>query len=229
MKRILIIEDDPVIVQGLEIILQDEPYEILAARDGEQGYLLAQRENIDLIVLDILLPKKNGLDICRQLRQEGNGVPILMLTSKREELDQVLGLELGADDYVTKPFSNNIIKARIKKLLERLVDRDKQVIDYTFGDIHLDFKRQEAMKDGQPLKLTSMEFNIMHYLIQHEGEVITRVMLLDDVWGYTEKENIPTTRTVDNYILSLRKKLEDDPSNPKHLLTIHTSGYKFMK
>lgn len=226
MKRILIIEDDPAVVKGLTASIEAEHYEVITAMDGEKGFELAIRGNIDLIILDILLPKKNGQEICSDLRKEGIDTPILMLTSKREEVDKVLGLELGADDYMTKPFSMRELHARIKALLRRKAERKKEIDEYSFGDVHVDFRKQEAVKNKKTLKLSAKEFQIMKYFIQHESEVITRDMLLDDVWGY---ENFPTTRTVDNYILGIRKKIEDNPSKPKHLLTVHTAGYKFVK
>lgn len=226
MKRILVVEDDPAVLKGLEASLKEEHYDILTATEGERGYQLGKRENIDLIILDIMLPNKNGQEVCRDLRKDGVNTPILMLTSKKEEMDKVLGLELGADDYVTKPFSLRELHARIKALLRRKAELKKDIDEYAFGNVHADFKKQEASKKGKPLKLSAMEFKILKYFIQHESEVITRDMLLDDVWGY---EEFPTTRTVDNYILALRKKIEDNPSKPKHLLTIHTAGYKFVK
>ncbi len=226
MKRILIIEDDPAILKGLEASLREEHYEILTATDGEQGFKMGKRENIDLIILDIILPKKNGQEICRDLRKDGVNTPILMLTSKKGEMDKVLGLELGADDYVTKPFSIRELHARIKALLRRKAELKKDIDEYGFGDVHVDFKKQEATKKSKSLKLSAKEFEILKYLVQHEGEVVTREMLLNDVWGY---EVTPTTRSVDNYVLSLRKMIETDPSKPKHLLTVHTAGYKFVK
>jgi len=226
MKNILIVEDDPAIARGLEVALREENYKVYSAGDGEKGYLMAKRENIDLIILDIMLPNKNGQDICRDLRKDGINTPILMLTSKKEEMDKVLGLELGADDYVTKPFSVRELKSRIKALLRRKVEISKDIEEYSFGGVYLDFRKHEAIKNGKPVKLSSREFQVLKYFIQHEGEVVTRDMLLDNVWGY---ENFPTTRTVDNYILAIRKKIEDDPSKPDHLLTMHTSGYKFVQ
>ena len=187
---------------------------------------MAKHENIDLIILDLMLPEKNGQEICRDLRKEGINTPILMLTSKKQEMDKVLGLEMGADDYMTKPFSIRELIARIHALLRRKWKIMKEIEDYSFGDVEIDFKKQEATKRKKPLKLSSREFEILKYFAQHEGEVVTREMLLNDVWGY---ENFPTTRTIDNFILSLRKKIEDNHSAPKHLLTIHTSGYKFVK
>ncbi len=226
MKRVLIIEDDPAVLKGLEESLSREHYEVITAMDGEHGYQLGKRENIDLIILDIMLPEKDGQEVCRDLRKSGINTPILMLTSKKEEVDKVVGLELGADDYVTKPFSIRELHARIKALLRRKAELKKDIDEYSFGNVHTDFKKQEASKKGKSLKLSAMEFKILKYFVQREGEVVTREMLLDNVWGY---EEFPTTRTVDNYILSLRKKIEDSSSKPKHLLTVHTAGYKFVK
>jgi DNA-binding response OmpR family regulator len=173
-----------------------------------------------------MLPERNGQDICRDLRRDGIGTPILMLTSKNQEMDKVLGLELGADDYVTKPFSIRELIARIHALLRRNSPIKKEIKEYAFGDVEIDFKKQEALKSKKPLKLSTREFEILKYFVQREGEVVTREMLLNEIWGY---EIFPTTRTIDNFILSLRKKIEDNHSSPKHLLTIHTSGYKFVK
>lgn len=226
MKRILLIEDDPAISKGIEISLREEFYDVFVAFDGEKGYELGKKENINLIILDLMLPGKNGIDVCRDLRAHGVDTPILMLTSKNEEMDKVLGLEIGADDYMTKPFSIRELHARIKALLRRNVEVKKEIDAYNFGNVHVDFTKQEARKNNTPIKLSSKEFDVLHYFVVHEGEVVTRDMLLNDVWGY---EQFPTTRTVDNYILSIRKKIEDDPPTPKHLLTIHTSGYKFVK
>lgn len=226
MKRILIIEDDPAILLGLKESLVEENFEVLTASDGEEGYQKGKKENIDLIILDLVLPSKNGIEICKDLRAHEISIPILMLTSKREEIDKVLGLEIGADDYVTKPFSIRELIARIKALLRRQVEFKKELEDYSFGDISIDFKRQEVFKGSSKIEISTTEIGILKYFIQFEGEVVTRHQLLDDVWGY---ENYPTTRTVDNFILNIRKKIEDDPSHPKHLLTIHKSGYKFVK
>jgi DNA-binding response OmpR family regulator len=226
LKRILLIEDDPAISMSLTDSLRTQHFDVLTAADGERGYQIARKENIDLIILDLMLPGKNGEDVCKDLRAEGVNVPILMLTSKTGEMDKVLGLELGADDYVTKPFSLRELHARIRALLRRKAELTKTIEEYSFGDVYVDFRKQEASKNDRPLDLTSREFDTLKYFIQHESEVVTRDMLLDEVWGY---ETFPTTRTVDNYVLSLRKKIESNPSRPKHLLTIHTSGYKFVK
>jgi len=226
MKRILIVEDDPAILVGLKESLLEEHFEVLTASDGEEGYQKGKKENIDLIILDLMLPTKNGIEICKDLRLNGVSVPILMLTSKKEEMDKVLGLEIGADDYVTKPFSIRELIARIKALLRRNTEMKKELEEYSFDNVMLDFKKQEAYKNNNSLDLSTTEYNLLKYFIQFEGEVVTRHQLLDDVWGY---DNFPTTRTVDNFILNIRKKIEDDPSQPKHLLTVHKAGYKFVK
>jgi DNA-binding response OmpR family regulator len=226
MKKILVVEDDPAIQKGLEESLKMEGYQVITSGDGEEGYRKAKKEKVDLIILDVMLPSKNGMDICRDLRKENNNTPILMLTSKKEEMDKVLGLEFGADDYVTKPFSVRELHARIKALLRRSTEIIKEVETYSFGKISIDFKKHETYKNKRPLDFSALEYKILKYFAQREGEVVTREMLLDDVWGF---ENFPTTRTVDNFILSLRKQIEDDPSEPKHLITVHKAGYKFVK
>lgn len=226
MKRILIVEDDPAILTGLKASLEEEHYQVTSAMDGEEGFALAKGENLDLIILDVMLPGKNGDEICRDLREAGVGTPILMLTSRKEETDKVLGLELGADDYVTKPFSVRELQARIRALLRRHKGLIQEVEEVTFGNVHLDFKKMEARKGDSAVQLSAKEYEIVKFFVQHEGEVVSRNMLLDEVWGY---EAFPTTRTVDNYILTLRKKLEEDPSKPIHFLTAHAAGYKFVK
>lgn len=226
MKKILVIEDDPAICKALEAGLTEDNYDILLASDGIDGMRQAKNPSVDLILLDIMLPGKDGMEICSQLRKEGINTLVMMLTSKNEEIDKVLGLEIGADDYMTKPFSIRELKARIKALLRRTQELKKGIEESSFGDLHFDFKKQEALKKKKPMKLSAKEFQILKFFIEHEGEVLGRDTLLDQVWGY---DVFPTTRTVDNYILSIRKKIEDDPSEPKHLITVHTSGYKFIK
>jgi DNA-binding response OmpR family regulator len=224
--KVLIIEDDPAILKGLEVSLRDQKYEVIGEGSGEAGYTRARSEKLDLIILDLILPDRDGMDICRDLRKEGIDVPIIMLTNRKDEMDKVLGFELGADDYVTKPFSMRELQARIKALLRRKSEIGKEIESCSFGDIALDFKKLEASKRGSLIKLSLKEFEVLKYFIKHEGEVITRDMLLDKVWGY---QTFPTTRTVDNYILMLRKKIEDNPSEPKHILTFHSAGYKFVR
>lgn len=227
MKRILIIEDDPAIMAGLIDSLKSEHYEVLTARDGERGFASACSENLDLILLDLMLPKKNGEEVCRDLRAQGINTPIVILTSKNQELDKVLLLELGADDYITKPFSVREILARIKAILRRTGEHQKSIESFTFADKHVDFKKQEVCREnGEIIVLGSKELKILQYFAEHEGEVISRDALLEEVWGY---DAFPTTRTVDNYILALRKKIEDDPAEPRHILTMHAAGYKFIQ
>ncbi len=225
MNRILIIEDDPAIIIGLQDSLQNEHFEVTSINDGFLGYQKAKRENYDLIILDLMLPSKNGIEICKDLRKDNIETPIFMLTSKKEEIDKILGLEIGADDYMTKPFSINELIARVKALLRRNNTYKKNIDQIKFGNVSIDFNRLEAKNNSTPIELSSTEFKILKYLIEREGQVISRDQLLDDVWGY---DNFPTTRTVDNYILSLRKKIENNPSNPEHLLTFHKVGYKFQ-
>jgi DNA-binding response OmpR family regulator len=226
MKRILIVEDDKAILRGLADSLKAEHFEIETSSDGEEGLGFAKRRKYDLILLDVMLPGINGFDICRQLRSEKVKTPILMLTGKGEEIDKVMGLELGADDYVTKPFSIKELLARIKALLRRQADIHTSMDEASFGDVYVDFKKQEAARGKKKIDLTAKEFQLLKYFVEREGEVISRDQLLDSVWGY---DSLPTTRTVDNYILSLRKKIEKNPAKPTHLLTIHTAGYKFQK
>ena len=226
MKTVLVIEDDAAVSRGLQEILTAEHYRVLVANTGQKGYTLAKEENVDLILLDLRLPDKNGEEICKELRAEGMNTPIVMLTSKKREVDTIVGLEIGADDYITKPFSTEVLLARLKAVLRRKGKITRQVDECSFGDVYVDFQKQEAKKGKKSLELSSREFEVLRYMVQHEGEVVTREMLLNEVWGY---EQFPTTRTVDNYILSLRRKVETVPSKPKHILTIHTSGYKFLK
>lgn len=226
MPKILIVEDDPSILRAVKEALQEEHFSVVSENDGLDGYRRARREKMDLIILDVLLPSKNGTEICRDLRTEGITTPILMLTSKGAEVDKVSGLELGADDYVTKPFSMRELLARIKALLRRQQTIVQELHEASFGDVYVNFKKQEISKGKKKLDMSAKEFQLLKYFIQREGEVVTRHQLLDDVWGY---EAMPTTRTVDNYILSLRKKIETHPSKPKHLITVHTAGYKFVR
>lgn len=224
MKTVLIIEDDPAIITGLETSFRAEHYEVVTAMDGEEGCSAACKLKPDLIILDLMLPSKNGEDICRDLRAQGIESPILMLTSKGAEMDKVLGLELGADDYMTKPFSLRELHARAKALQRRTRELQEPE-EVTVGDLWVNLKTREAQKNGVSLELTVREFDVLKFFILHRNVVVTRDMLLDEVWGY---EQYPTTRTVDNYILSIRKKIEDTPSAPRYLLTVHTAGHRFV-
>jgi DNA-binding response OmpR family regulator len=226
MKRILIVEDDAAILRGLTDNLKAEHFDVVSAMDGQEGFELAKKRKCDLIILDVMLPSISGFDICRRLRTEGVQTPILMLTGKGEEVDKVLGLELGADDYVTKPFSIKELVARVRSILRRQSEIRTEIAETTFGEVYVDFKKQEATRGKKKLDMSAKEFQLLKYFVEREGEVISRNQLLDDVWGY---DAMPTTRTVDNYVLSLRKNIETNPSKPKHLLTVHTAGYKFVK
>ena len=227
MKRILIIEDDRAILRGLKDNLEYDKYEVLTATDGEQGYCLIQERKPDLIILDLMLPKMSGYELCRKVREEGLTTPILMLTARGEEVDRVLGLDLGADDYVTKPFSVPELLARVRAILRRVQQSKIGPLpnELRFGKVIIDFKRFEASRAGKVLNMSRKEFGILRLLAARVGEVVTRDELLDEVWGY---EQYPTTRTVDNHIALLRSKLEEDPSKPRHLLTVHGVGYKLV-
>ena len=224
--KILIVEDEEALLKGLELNLAREGYQILTAATGEEGMRIALRENPHLVLLDIMLPGINGLDVCRELRHKGFDAPIIMLTAKSEEVDRVVGLEIGADDYVTKPFSRRELLARIRVRLRRQPARaSEHLARYRFNEIEIDFEKCAAMKNGQPLELTAKEFDILRLMIRHRGEVISRDRMLNEIWGY---DAYPATRTVDTHIVKLRQKLEDDPAEPKHILSIYGEGYKFV-
>jgi two-component system alkaline phosphatase synthesis response regulator PhoP len=229
MKKILIVEDDASIVLGLESALQDEGYETHTARTGPDGLRLAKERLPDLLILDLMLPGMSGLEICKHIREKGIKTPVIMLTSKTEEDDKVLGLELGADDYVTKPFSLRELLARVRARLRREevaspAEATAKSEKYGFGEVVVDFKRHEVYRAGKLQELTNREFRLLEYFIYHPGELLTRYRLLDEIWGY---EVYPTTRTVDNHILRLRKHIEPDPENPRYIKTIRGAGYLF--
>jgi len=226
MSRILVVEDDAAILRGLKDNLAAESYEVVTAADGAEGLRLSQEREPDLIILDLMLPKLSGYEICRKLRDQGSHVPILMLTARGDEADRILGLDIGADDYVGKPFSVRELLARVRALLRRSDPQKAPLDQLTFGDVVMDSLRSERRKKGQPVEMTPKEFGVLRYLAVRAGQVVQRQMLLEEVWGY---ENYPTTRTVDNHIASLRAKLEDDPAEPRHLLTVHGVGYKFVR
>ena len=225
--RILLVEDEPGLIMTLTDRLRSEGYEVVSATDGKSGFEMAQSEKFDLVILDVMLPKKNGYDVARDLRQNGNSTPILMLTAKGETIDKVLGLKLGADDYLTKPFEVIELLARIEALLRRAqaqANGNRRDTAFRFGDVAIDFKRAEVLSKNKPVDLSAMEFNLLQFLIENRGIVHSRDTLLDAVWGY---DAMPTTRTVDVHIAWLRQKLEDNPRHPKFIQTIHGLGYKF--
>ncbi|HEX4946492.1 MAG TPA: response regulator transcription factor [Blastocatellia bacterium] len=225
MSRILVIEDDPAILRGLADNLKLESHEVLTATDGETGYDLIHTAQPELIILDLMLPRLDGYEVCRKVRREGLPTPILMLTARGEVGDRVLGLDLGADDYMTKPFSIRELLARVRALLRRAQPNHTLPDELRLGDIVVDFRRYEAHKGEQKLELTRKEFGVLRLLASRTGEVVTRDELLNAVWGY---DHYPTTRTVDNHIVWLRAKLEDDPSAPQYLQTVHGVGYKLV-
>jgi DNA-binding response OmpR family regulator len=202
-----------------------EGYKAELAEDGEAALDAVAESPPDLVVLDIMLPKKSGLDVLKELRAEGNTVPVILLTAKSQELDKVLGLKLGADDYVTKPFSIRELLARVRAVLRRTEGKAKRLAKYAFADVELDFEAYKATKGGEALDLSPREFELLRYLIERKGDTVTRDQLLEDVWGY---ESYPSTRTVDTHIAKLRAKIGDSGSEPRWILTIHGMGYKFI-
>jgi len=225
-EKILIIEDEEDLVKGLKLNLAGEGYDVAWAYDGQEGIRKALEERPDLIILDIMLPKMDGLEVCREIRQKNMNIPIIMLTAKGEEVDKVVGLEVGADDYITKPFSIRELLARLKAHLRREKRELKKIPEaYSFGDVEVDFSHFKVRRKGKEVDLTSLEVEILKYFVAHRGEVVTREALLDKIWGY---ERFPTTRTIDNHILKLRKKIEEDPAHPKYIFSVYGAGYRFM-
>lgn len=225
-QRILLIEDDPAMRMGLRDNLEVEGYEVLGAETAGAGVEAALRERPDLILLDIMLPDGDGLDVCRTLRAEGLQMPVIMLTAKGQEIDKVLGLEMGADDYVVKPFSLRELLARIHAQLRRARPAAPTVKNIRVGACEVDFRRQQIRRGDRELEASAREFELLKYLVEHAGQVVSRDQLLMDIWGH-QREIM--TRTVDNFILRLRKKIEPDPANPRYLLTVHGSGYKLVE
>ena len=225
MDKILIIEDEESILMALEDDLRIEGYEVASAKDGLQGLSMAKEQAYNLLILDIMLPKMDGFEVCKQLRQAGVTTPILILTAKSQEIDKILGLELGADDYVTKPFSPRELLARVKAILRRVKQTQKGIDLYSFGDVEVDFKKCEAKKGGKSIYLTALEFALLHFLINRKDQVVSRDDILDEVWG---DEVYVFPRTVDTHIAHLRKKIEDDPTSPNYIIGIRGIGYKFI-
>lgn len=227
-KEILIIEDEPGILMSLKDEFESQGYEVRTAEDGKTGLSSAKEKKPDLIILDLMLPVMDGYDVCKKLRREGDRTPIIMLTVKDKEVDKVLGLELGADDYVTKPFSFAELNARVKAIFRRTEEqvKDKDLARYSFKDIELDFEKYEAKKKGEELDLTPLEFHMLKFFVQNKGKVLSRDDFLDRIWG---EDNVSVSfRTVDSHIANIRKKIEDHPDNPKHILSIRSVGYKFV-
>lgn len=223
-RRILLVEDEAALRLGLSDRLRSEGYQVTAAGDGDQGFDRARSEPFDLVILDVMLPGRSGFDVCRDLRREGVEVPILMLTARGETLDKVLGLKLGADDYLVKPFETMELLARVEALLRRS-HPDTEGGSFAFGDVRVDFRRMEVTRGGEPVELSALEFRLLRFLVDHRGEVLSRERLLDEVWGYDADVY---SRTVDQHVATLRKKLEENPRRPRHLLTVHGAGYKML-
>jgi len=224
-KVILVVEDDPNIRIGLEDNLDLEGYQVLSTPDGVKGLKSALENDIDLLILDIMLPGMNGYEICRKVKAEKPELPVIMLTARGSEMDKVAGLDIGADDYITKPFSLPELLARVRAAFRRIKKEPGPLASYKYGDVFLDFQNFQAFFKDSEVSLTNKEFEIMAYFINHENKVIHRHDLLNEVWGY---EAMPTTRTVDNFILNLRKKLEENPSKPKHIISVRGIGYRFV-
>jgi DNA-binding response OmpR family regulator len=225
MSKVLVVEDDPGILRTVADNLRFEQYEVITATDGETAYVLHQSEQPDLIVLDLMLPRMSGLELCRKLRTEDVQVPVLMLTARGQEADRVRGLDLGGDDYVTKPFSVPELMARVRALLRRASLSPGGPATLKFGQVEIDFGRYTAHRAGQSIVMTRKEFALLRFLASREDAVATRDEILNKVWGM---ESYPITRTVDNHISSLRSKLEADPARPVHIQTVHGVGYRFV-
>ncbi len=225
MTKVLVVEDDPAILRGLTDNLMFEGYEVANATDGELAYRLQREQEPDLIVLDLVLPRMSGLELCRKLRSEGIQTPILMLTARGEESDRVIGLDLGADDYMTKPFSVRELMARVRALLRRTEPRSNPLDKLRFGNVEIDFLRYEARRKGKTVEMTRKEFEVLRFLASRTGQVVTRDELLNEVWGF---DSYPVSRTVDNHVAGLRAKLEADPGRPEYIRTVHGVGYKFV-
>ena len=225
MSKILVVEDEQAMRMGFKDNLEFEGYSVDTARDGQEGWEKVRQNRYDLLLLDVMLPKMSGFDLCREMRRSGLNVPVLMLTAKGEEIDKVLGLELGADDYMTKPFGLRELLARIKALLRRAGDRRVQSGFVKLGELEVDFENYQARRQGKDVHLTHKEYEILRCLWYNRNKTVTRDQLLDEVWGIDE---MITTRTIDNFITRLRKHVEAHPSNPVHILTVHGMGYKLI-
>jgi two-component system alkaline phosphatase synthesis response regulator PhoP len=224
--RILIVEDEPAMVAGLRDNFEYEGYDVISADDGESGLERALADDPDLVVLDVMMPRMSGLEVCKRVKARRPSIPIIMLTARGQEIDKVVGLELGADDYVTKPFSIRELLARVKAVLRRVSLQARVPEVYRFSDVEVNIRGNEVRRAGKPVDLSAKEFALLAYFISHPSETLSRDRLLDAVWGY---ENYPTTRTVDTHIVHLRQKLEPNPEEPRFILTVHGTGYKFVE
>jgi DNA-binding response OmpR family regulator len=225
MARVLIIEDEPAMQAGLRDNLEVEGYDVEIAGDGRTGLEKMTEQEHDLVILDVMLPRLSGFDVLKQARAKGVKSPVIMLTAKGEEIDKVLGLELGADDYITKPFSLRELLARVKAVLRRAEGSGTAAGTIRIGGVDIDFSSYSAVKNGTAVLMTPKEFDVLKFLCEHRNQTVTRDLLLTGVWGYDDSMS---TRTVDNFILRLRQKLEDDPAHPRFILTIHGAGYKLV-
>jgi DNA-binding response OmpR family regulator len=223
--RILIVEDEPAMVAGLRDNFEYEGYDVISADDGATGLNRALNDSPDLVVLDVMMPRMSGLDVCKQLKAKKPALPIIMLTARGQEVDKVVGLELGADDYVTKPFSIRELMARVKAVLRRVTPQTPAPDIYSFSDVEVNVRSNQVTRGGLSVELSAKEFALLAYFVAHPAETLSRDRLLDAVWGY---ENYPNTRTVDTHIVHLRQKLEPNPEEPRFILTVHGTGYKFV-
>jgi DNA-binding response OmpR family regulator len=225
MAKILIVEDEPNMVAGLRDNFEFEGHQVITAGDGVAGLERAISESPDLVILDVMMPRMSGLDVCKQLKSKRPSIPIIMLTARGQEVDKVVGLELGADDYVTKPFSIRELLARVKAVLRRAHVVPKTDDKYAFGEVEVNLRSCQVLRKGHALDFSSKEFELLKYFLIHPGETLSRDRLLEDVWGY---DRFPTTRTVDAHIVRLRQKVEPKPEEPRFILTVHGTGYKFV-
>jgi DNA-binding response OmpR family regulator len=225
VTKILIVEDEEKMAVGLKDNLEYEGYQVIIAGNGEEGLERALADSPDLILLDVMMPKKSGLDVCKELKVKRPSIPIIILTARSQEVDKVVGLELGADDYVTKPFSIRELLARVKAILRRAHGLPKEQETYNFGEVEVDLRSYQVRRNGQLVDFTAKEFELLKYFLCHTGEMLSRERLLNEVWGY---DHVPISRTVDTHVLHLRQKLEPNPENPQFFLTVHGAGYRFV-
>ena len=223
-NTIAVIEDDESVRKSLVMNLEVEGFTVITAEDGEAGLTLVREQKPDLIILDVMMPRKDGLETTKELRNEGNSTPLILLTARSAEIDKVLGLELGADDYLAKPFGMRELIARVRALLRRSTNAG-EMDTVEFSNVVVDFKAYKAERNKEPLELSAREYRLLKYLVSKQGTVVTRDELLDEVWGYN---SYPSTRTVDNHIARLRSKIEENAERPEHILTVHGVGYKFV-